>query len=71
MASDAQGASAHGVNVAQGIGGRDLAEGVRVVDDGREEIHGLHQRLRGRNFVHSGVVGCIKANQNVRVMLPG
>src|SRR5690242_2578411 len=66
-----QGASAHGVNVAQGVGGRDLAESEWVVDDGSEEIHGLDQRLRGGNFVHSGVVGCAKANQNVRVMLPG
>lgn len=63
--------SAHGVNVAQGIGGRDLAKGERVVNDGREEIHGLDERLCGGNFVHSGVVGCVKANQYVGVMLPG
>src|SRR3954466_931641 len=66
-----QRASAHGVNVAQRISGRDLAEGVWVVNDGREEIYGLDKRLRGGNFVHSGVVGCVKANQNVRVILPG
>ena len=66
-----QGTSAHGVNVAQGIGGRDLAEGEWVVNDGSEEIYGLDERLCGGNFVHSGVVGCVKANQYVRVMLPG
>ena len=67
----AQGTSAHGVNVAQGVGGRDLAESVWVVNDGGEEIYGLDQRLGGGNFVHSGVVGCIKANQHVGVILPG
>ncbi len=42
------GTAAHGVDVAQGVGGGDLAEGVRVVHDGSEEIDGLHQRDVGR-----------------------
>ena len=66
-----QGTSAHGVNITQGIGGRNLAKGVRVVNDGREEIYGLDERLSGGNFVHSGVVGCVKANQHVGIILPG
>jgi hypothetical protein len=31
----------------------------------------LHQRLIGRDLIHSGVVGVVKADQNIRVMLPG
>src|SRR5258707_11418893 len=41
----AQRPAPHGVNVAQGIGGSDLAEGVRIIDDGGEEIDRLDQRL--------------------------
>ncbi len=71
MASALNGPSAHGVDVTQGVGGGNLSEGVRVVNDRGEKIHGLDQRLCGGNFVHSGVVGCVKANQDIRVMLPG
>jgi hypothetical protein len=48
-----------------------LAEGVGIVNNGREEIYGLDERLSGGNFVHSGVVGRVKANQHVGVILPG
>ena len=63
--------SAHGVDVAQRVGGGDLSEGVGIVDDGREEVDGLHQRGVGRDLIHSGVVGVIEADQHIRVMLPG
>src|SRR5580692_2281564 len=36
--------SAHGVDIAERIGGGDLAKGKRIVDDWREKIHGLHNR---------------------------
>jgi hypothetical protein len=64
-------ASAHGVDVAERVGGGDLAEGVRIVDDGRKEVDGLHECLVGRELIHSGVVGSVKADQNVGVVLPG
>src|SRR5581483_4644752 len=35
------GAAAHGVDVAQRVCSGNLTEGVRVIDDGRKEIHGL------------------------------
>jgi hypothetical protein len=38
------GTSSHGVDVAEGVGGGDLAEGVGVVDDGGEKIDGLDKR---------------------------
>src|SRR5437588_1654058 len=34
---------AHGIDVAERIDRSDLAEGVRVINDGGEEIHGLYQ----------------------------
>ena len=41
-----EGATAHGVNITKGIGGSNLAESERVVDDGREEIDGLDEADR-------------------------
>jgi hypothetical protein len=63
--------SAHGVDIAERVGGGDLAEDVRVVHDRREEIHGLDEGLVGRDLIHSGVVGVIEADQDIGVMLPG
>src|SRR6267154_4297997 len=37
----------HGVNVAEGVGGGNMSESVRVVNDGRKKIDGLHQGLVG------------------------
>ena len=51
------GLSAHGVDVGKGIGGRDLSEEIRVVDNRREEIEGLHDRDLVRDFINGGVVG--------------
>ena len=59
----------HGIHIAQRVGGGNLAEGVRVIHDGREEIHGLDQRQLGRELIHSRVVGGVKAYQHVRVEL--
>ena len=63
--------AAHGVNVAESVRRGDLPEDVRVVDDGREEIDRLDQRLIGRDLIHSGVVGVVEADQNIGVVLPG
>ena len=61
----------HRVNITQRVGRGDLAKGVRIVHHRSEEVHSLHQRSAGAEQIHSGVVGLIKANQNIRVMLPG
>ena len=61
------GAPAHGVDVAQSIGRRKGAEGGGIVDDGREEIHGLHQGKLRRQLVHAGIVGSVKPDQHVFV----
>ena len=71
MARAVMRASAHGVDVAEGVGGGDLAEGVGVVHDGGEEIYGLDERQVRVELIHSGVVGVVEADQDVRVVLPG
>ena len=63
--------ASHGVDVAQRIGGRNLAEGVRIVNNGREKIDRLEERQLGRELIHARVVGFVKANQYVRIILPG
>ena len=65
------GTSAHGIHVAQGVGSGDLAEGVRVVDDGGEEVHGLHQRGAGVDLINTSVVGVIEAYEDIWILLPG
>ncbi len=49
--------SAHRVDVAQRVRRRDLAVHERIVDDGREEIDGLHERAVALERVHTRIVG--------------
>ena len=63
--------AAHRVNIAERVGGRNLAEDVGIVNNGREEVDRLHQRQLGRELIHSGVVGCVEADQNIGIVLPG
>ena len=63
--------AAHGIHIAQRVGGGDLAEDIGVVDDGREEVDRLDQRQLRRELIHSGVVGCVEADEHIRVVLPG
>ncbi len=61
---------AHGINIAQRVGSCDLSESVRIVHNWREKVDGLYQSLIRRDLIHSGVVGVVEADQNIRVMLP-
>jgi hypothetical protein len=63
------GTASHGVNVAQRIGGRDLTEGVGIVDHGGEEVDGLYQREIGGDSVDAGIIGMIETDQNVWIVL--
>ena len=65
------GPAAHGIDVAQCVGGGDLAEGEGVVNQGSEEVDGLHQREIGRDAVDAGVVGGLEADQQVGIGLHG
>ena len=61
--------AAHGVNITEGIDRRNLSKGERVIDDGSEKIHRLHQGELGRKFIHPGIVGGVKSDENIRVKL--
>ena len=61
--------TAHGVDIRQGVGSGDLSEGIGVVVDGREKVHRLDQGQVLRHLVDRGVVGLIKAHQQIGVMM--
>ena len=52
------------VDIGQSIGRRDAAKGERVIDDGREDVHGLHQGLARRHGEHHGVLVTGAASQH-------
>ncbi len=54
--------AAHGVHVADGVGRRDAAEVVGIVDDGHEKVRRGDQRLLVVEAVHGGVVGGLDAD---------
>ena len=61
------GATAHRVDVGKGIGGRDLAVKVRVVDDGGEKIEGLDEGGLVVNTVNCGVIGTRGTDEEIGV----
>ena len=56
------GFAAHRVDVADGVGGGDAAELIRVVDDRHEEVGGRDERLFVVQAVDGGVVGGLDAD---------
>jgi hypothetical protein len=62
-----EGSASHGIHVAERIGGGDGAEGERVVYDRGEEVNGLDECEILAEKVHSGIVGCIEADKDIRV----
>jgi hypothetical protein len=61
--------AAHGVNVAQRIGGSDLAENERVVDQRGKEIDRLHEGGVRRDPIDARIVRCLETDQQVRIAL--
>ena len=62
-------APAHRIHVAERVRGGNLAVDVRVVDDGRKEIHRLHQRRSPLPNVHTGIVMSPEIDQDSRISL--
>ena len=60
--------AAHGVDVADGVGRRDLAEQIRVVHGRREHVHRLHERQVAVEQEHARVVAGRRADQHARVV---
>lgn len=52
--------AAHRVNIAEGIGCRNLTKGIWVVHDWREKVHGLHDRQVISNLIDQSVVAGVK-----------
>jgi hypothetical protein len=63
-----QWAAAHGVNVGQGICGRDLSISKRIVDDWGEKIRRLHQCAIPVDAIHPCVVSSGRANQEIAAL---
>ena len=60
------GRPAHGVDIGEGVGGGDPTPVVGVVDDRCEVIDRLHQRFPGGQLPHSGIVGGLQADEEMR-----
>ena len=58
---------AHGVHIAEGVGGGDLSEPEGIIHNGRKEIHGMNGRDLISNAVHTGIVIGVEAHQQIRV----
>lgn len=66
VAEDREGSdwfAAHGVDIAEGVGGGDGAEIKRIVDDGSEEVESLHEGAVVRELVDAGIVRRFKPEQ--------
>ena len=61
------GPAAHRVDVRERVGGGDAPERVRVVDDRREEVDGLHDRDVVAERDDAGVVGGVGGDEHARV----
>ena len=59
--------AAHGVHVAERVGRGNGSKGVGIVDDGGEEIDGLHEGLALVEAIDAGVVGEVEADEQVGI----
>ncbi len=74
VAHDVEGghrAGAHGVQVAQGVSCGYLAEDEGVVDDGREDVHGLHYGQVFPELIHTAIVPRTEPVEEVGVLCRG
>ena len=60
--------TAHGVDVGQRIRRGDLAEGIRVVRDGWEEIDRLHERKPVRHLIDRRIVALVESDEQIFVL---
>ena len=57
----------HGVHVAERVGRGNGPKGIGIVDDGGEEIDGLHEGLALVEAIDAGVVGEVEADEQVGI----
>ena len=59
------------IDVAECVGGGDLAELEGIVNDGREEVDGLHGGDFGGEAIDGGVVGGFETDEAIWIVLDG
>ena len=65
------GAGTHGVDIRDGVGGGDPAEGVGIIHQRGDDIGRLHQGALRRNPVDPGIIRCLRSHKQVCVaMIP-
>ena len=60
--------TAHSIDIAQRISGSDLAENIRVIDNGCEKIDSVDDREVGTKTIHPRVVGRFGSDQHIGVV---
>ena len=63
-----EGAAPHGVDIGEGVGSSDAPKLHRVIDDGCEEIHGLHEGKVIAQAYNCSVVSVVKADEKPGVI---
>src|SRR5258708_4633764 len=58
-----KGLTAHGVYVAQGVGGSNRPEGIRVIDDRRKEIRSADDSLGVIDAIHGRIIDGVQSHQ--------
>src|SRR5580698_822669 len=65
-----EGTAAHRIDIAKGVGRRNLAEGERVIYERSEEIDGLDNCEVRRNPIDTRIIRSIETAQQVSIVLP-
>src|SRR5271154_721546 len=58
---------AHGINIAQSIGGRHLPKRKRLIHNRRKKIHRLHHSQFRRQLINPGIIRSLKSHKHIRV----
>jgi hypothetical protein len=61
--------AAHGIHIAERVGGSDLAEKLRIIENGREKIHGLNYGEIVCESIYGCIVAGFKTDDDVRINL--
>ena len=61
--------TAHCIYVAEGVGGSNLAEGIGIIHHGGEEVNSLDDTDVIGDFIYGCVIGTVKADQQVGIIL--
>ena len=59
--------AAHREHIRESVRGGDLSVGEGVVDDWREEVHGLHESTMSIQFVNAGVIERARVHEDVSI----